>query len=125
MRRRPSCRAEAGFTVLEVTVALVIVTVLVTAALGGIRAHQVTAVRSFDRLAASRAAASRLETLRDPSCPLAAGSTSFAPDMPGATGAQQVTSLEPGLFEVAVVVEHAGANVRARLVTRLARETEP
>jgi hypothetical protein len=102
-----------------------ILTVLLTAAIGGVRAHQVSVAKQWRRLEAAQAASSRLEVLRDETAAVAPGVTSFAPSMAGARGTQVVRVVEPGLLEVTVRVRHPDEDVEVRLATRIAREASP
>lgn len=113
---------ERGATVLEVTITLAVITVLLTAALGGVRAHQVSVARQYRQLEASRAAASRLEEHRLVSTALPIGSRAFEPLMKGATGRETVSEMKPGLYRVAAVVTHEESGARASLTTLVARE---
>jgi prepilin-type N-terminal cleavage/methylation domain-containing protein len=116
---------QRGITLLEIVVALAVVVVLVGAAMGGVRAHAAAVGRSWTRLEASRAAASRLEEVRsDPRRP-APGTTPFEPRMEGATGLQRVREVASGVQEVEVEVVHAGDGVRVALTTWIAREGPP
>ena len=104
-----------GITVVEVIVALAIATILATSAVVGGHGHLAHAKASFDELAASRQAASYLESLERPE----AGTVEFAVDpevLPGGEGRLEVRRLEPGLLEVAVTV-HWPPDNRVRLVT--------
>jgi type II secretory pathway pseudopilin PulG len=116
---------ERGLTVLEVTIALGIVTILLTTAFGGVRAHQLSVARAWSELEASRAASNRLEELRVDAGDLTAGTTSFEPPMRGAEGVQRVRIVEPGLLEIETEVHHPSDHVRVRLSTLLAREAMP
>ena len=118
-------RRQRGITLLEVVIALGVGVVLVGAAMSGIRAHGVAVGRSWSRLEASRAAASRLEEVRgDPRAP-APGVTPFTPHMDGATGRQRVREVAAGVHEVEVEVAHATDGVRVALTTWIARRNAP
>ena len=116
---------QRGTTVLEVVIALSVVTILVTAALGGQLAQQQAVAHAYSELEASRAASSRLDTLSANEAPLKTGSSPFEPAMRGAVGTQRVRRIEPGLFDVEVEVVHPDDHVRAVLTTRIAREPQP
>jgi hypothetical protein len=113
---------ERGATVLEVVVALGVLTVIVGASAAGIQAHRLGVSRAWSRLEASRAAASRLEALRADGAPLTAGDSEFTPAMEGARGSQRVRETSPGLHEVAVEVRHESDGVRVVLTTWVVRE---
>jgi len=116
---------QRGATVLEVVIAMSVVIVLLTAALGGEQAQQRAIARSYAGLEASRAASSRIETLSVTGSTLRTGTSSFEPAMAGALGTQRVRMLEPGLYELQVEVVHPDDDVRAVLTTRIARELVP
>lgn len=116
---------QRGATVLEVVIALSVVIVLLTAALGGERAQQRAIAQAYSNLEASRAASSRIEVLASVDASLTTGSSAFAPAMEGAIGTQRVRLVEPGLYEIEVEVVHPDDDVRAVLTTRLAREVVP
>jgi hypothetical protein len=113
---------ERGVTVLEVTITLAVITVLLTAALGGIRAHQISVALEYQRLETSRAASSRLEELRSETVDLQPGARAFTPLLRGGTGTETIREIEPGLYEVEAVVVHDDTGVRASLTTLVARE---
>ena len=114
-----------GFTVIEVMIALSIVTVLLTAALGGVRAHQIAVAREWSRLEASRAASSRLEVLGGTTHELRSGEAPFETTMKGARGTERIRLLEPGLYEVRVEVRHPADGVNVVLTTLVAKEVAP
>jgi hypothetical protein len=116
---------ERGVTLLELVIALGVVVVLGGAATTGVQAHRVAVARAWSRLEASRAASSRLESIRGEVVPLEAGTTPFAPSMRGAEGRQRVREVAPGLHEVAVEVRHPDDGVHVTLTTLVAREARP
>jgi len=109
---------ERGFTMMEVMCALGVMTILVTSILVGERAQLRAVTQSFDELAASRAASSRLEQLSAAPASLLTGESAFDVALPGCAGTQHITLREPGLFEVRVVV--GGAGRRCELTTLIA-----
>lgn len=111
---------EKGISVLELVIALAVITVIVTSVMVGERAQLAGVTRSFDRLAASRAAAARLEELAD--APLEPGRTTFDVGVPGCLGSQTVREVTPGLFEVRVRVERDNGGGATSLTTLMARE---
>jgi hypothetical protein len=114
-------RNTRGFTVIEAVVALAVLTLVATSVLVGEGAQLRGVARSFDELAASRAAAARLEELAVADPPLVPGESTFPVDLPGCRGVQIVRRIEPGLYEVTARVEHDGRR-HVELVTRLARK---
>lgn len=110
-----------GHTVMEVVVSLAILTILIGAALGGEEAHRQTIAMSFDRLDAGLAASSHLERLREGGV-LVPGRRLVALDTPGAEVTEGVREIEPGLYEVQVVVFGPSSERLAELTTRIARE---
>lgn len=120
-----SVHSQRGFSVAEVAIALSVITVLLTAALGGVRAHQVTVALEMRTFEASCAASNQLEMLRAGRGDLTPGTRSFTPSMKGGVGTQTVEEIDSGLVSVEVVVEHASAGVRVDLHTLIARRTEP
>lgn len=113
-------RGEKGLTVLELVVALAVLTVIVTSVMVGERGQLASVTRSFDELAASRAAAARLEDLAD--APLEPGRTTFDVALPDCLGVQTVREVTPGLFEVRVRVERRKGGGGTTLTTLMARE---
>lgn len=111
---------EKGISVLELVIALAVITVIVTSVMVGERSQLAGVTRSFDRLAASRAAAARLEELA--AAPLEPGRTMFDVDLPGHLGLQTVREVTPGLFEVRVRVERENGGGATSLTTLMARE---
>jgi hypothetical protein len=114
---------ERGLTVLEVVVALAVLTIIVTSVMVGERSQLAGVVHSFDELAASRAAAGRLEELAG--APLVVGETTFDVDaqaLPGCVGVQRIREVTPGLFEVSVRIERARAERAVQLTTLMVRE---
>ena len=111
---------ERGLTVLELVIALAVVTVIVTSVMVGERSQLAGVTRSFDELAASRAAATRLEELAE--APLAPGQTTFDVSVPGCLGLQTVRELTPGLYEVTVRVERDNGRGATSFTTLMARE---
>lgn len=114
-------RNARGFTVIEAVVALAVLTLVATSVLVGEGAQLHGVARSFDELAASRAAAARLEELAATDAPLAPGVSAFPVEVPGCRGVQTVRRIEPGLFEVTARVER-DERMHVELVTRLARK---
>jgi hypothetical protein len=111
---------EKGLTVLELVVALAVITVIVTSVMVGERSQLAGVTRSFDRLAASRAAATRLEELAD--ARLEPGQTMFDVNVPGCLGLQTVREVTPGLFEVHVRIEREKGGGATSLTTLMVRE---
>lgn len=111
---------EKGITILELVVSLAVLTVIVTSVMVGERGQLAGVARSFDELAASRAAAARLEELAD--VPLEPGQTTFEVSVPGCLGLQTVREVTPGLFEVHVRVERDRGRGATILTTLMARE---
>ena len=109
-----------GHTVIEAVIALAVITIVASAVLVGEGAQLRGVKQSFDELAASRAAAGRLDELSLPGAKLATGETLFPVDLPGAHGVQRVRRLEEGLFEVTVVVH--GAQGKFELTSLIAEE---
>jgi len=102
---------------MEVVCAMAVLTIAVTAVWVGEEAQLRAVGRSYDELAASRAAAAHLEALAAAPEPLTEGAFDVA--MPGCAGARTVRAVEPGLFEVTAVVRR-GDRELARLTTLLA-----
>jgi hypothetical protein len=111
---------DKGLTVLELVIALAVLTVIVTSVMVGERSQLAGVTRSFDELAASRAAAARLEELAE--APLAPGRTTFDVALPGCLGLQTVRELTPGLYEVSVRIERAKGGGATSFTTLMARE---
>ena len=111
---------EKGLTVLELVIALAVLTVIVTSVMVGERGQLAGVTRSFDELAASRAAAARLEELA--TSPLAPGQTMFDVALPGCLGLQTVREVTPGLFEVHIRVEREKGRGATNLMTLMVRE---
>ena len=111
---------ERGLTVLELVISLAVLTVIVTSVMVGERGQLSGVTRSFDELAASRAAATRLEELADE--PLEPGQTTFDVSVPGCLGLQTVREVTPGLFEVHVRVERDKGRGATSLTTLMVRE---
>jgi len=105
---------------MEVVVAMAVITILVTGVLVGEGAQLRAVKQSYDELAASRAAAGRLEELTAPGRPLREGSAEFDPGIPGHYGFQGVRRVTPGLWEVRVAVGR-GERDEVRLTTLVAR----
>jgi hypothetical protein len=112
--------AERGHTLLETIIASAVIVVLVSAGWIGGRSHLREIARSFDELAASKAASSRLEELRADPSRLEVGERPFETDRPGAAGTERVIRREPGLYEVRVRVTVGDGS--AELTTLLVRE---
>jgi hypothetical protein len=96
--------------------------ILASAGLVGGRAHLAGIGRSFDRLAASKAASSRLEELSAPGADLVEGERAFDPGVPGHRGRVRIASRAPGLFEIRATVASEDGTRRVELVTLVARE---
>lgn len=112
-------RSERGSIVAESVIALGVVTILVTAAMGGVVAHARAGVLSRDALRVRAAASSRLETA--PQRALAPGLRRFDPEPVGLAGEEEVREVSPGLLEVTVRVR-AASGVAAEMATRVATE---
>jgi len=110
---------ERGLTILELVIALAVITVIVTSVMVGERSQLAGVTRSFDELAASRAAATRLEELAE--APLTPGRTTFDLALPGCLGLQTVRELTPGLYEVSVRIERAKGGGATSLTTLMVR----
>lgn len=108
-----------GFTVLEVVVALAVLTIVATSVMVGERGQLRQVGHSFDELMASRIAAGRLEVLA--TARLVPGETVFDVEEPGLEGVQRIRELTPGLFEVRVSVQRPGGR-EFRLTTLMTRE---
>ena len=103
--------------VTECMVALAVVTVLVSAAMGALVAQGRGGLLAKDALRARLAATSRLETA--PSRAPAPGRHAFDPGVPGLSGEEEVREVVPGLLEVAVRVR-AASGARAEFTGRVA-----
>jgi hypothetical protein len=103
--------------VTECMIALAVVTVLVTTAMGTLGAQGRGTVLAQDALRVRLAATSRLETA--PSRPLAPGRRAFDAGSPGLSGEEEVREVAPGLLEVAVRVR-AASGARAEFTGRVA-----
>jgi prepilin-type N-terminal cleavage/methylation domain-containing protein len=120
-RAIPRCGARRrGFTVLETVVGLAIATIVMTSALDGGRLPAIAATKSLDRLQATRAAISALETLDRSS--LADGQHRFDPKLPGTTGHLVIRQVAALLFDVTATVRMKDG-VAITENTRLVRET--
>ncbi|MHC4819775.1 MAG: hypothetical protein ACYTF8_17145 [Planctomycetota bacterium] len=111
---------EKGLTVLELVIALAVLTVIVTSVMVGERGQLAGVTRSFDELAASRAAAARIEELAAAS--LEPGQTMFDVSVPGCLGLQTIREVTPGLFEVHIRVERDKGRGATSLMTLMVRE---
>ena len=111
---------QRGLTVLEVVVGLAVLTIVATSVMVGENQQLRGVARSFDELAISRAAAGRLEELRN--MPLEPGETHFEVVAAGCVGVQRVRPLGPGLFEVTVRIEHERRGRPYKLTTLMVRE---
>ncbi len=114
-----------GFTVVELMVALSIITIVLTAALGGEEAQRRTIASAYGGLEAHLAASSRLERLQRPDAWLQLGRHDVDLGLPGHRGRETVTPIAPGLFDVTVIVTSQRGETLARLTTRIAREVTP
>jgi prepilin-type N-terminal cleavage/methylation domain-containing protein len=103
-----------GYTLMEVVVAMAVLSLVATGVFVGEEGNLRQVARSFEELELSRAAAARLERMGAPE----PGTRSFVPDVRGAGGTETVRLVEPGLYEVAVEVRRGGHAVR--LVTLVA-----
>jgi len=112
-------RRERGLTLIESTIASAIMLILASAGYVGGRAHLEEIGRSHDVLAASKAAASRLEAIAADPSRLEVGERPVD-GVPHAT--EIVTRREPGLLEVTVRVTDGKRRVLANLTTLIARE---
>ncbi len=112
-------RRDGGLTLIEATIASAMLVVLASAGYVGGRAHLEEIGRSYDALAASKAAASRLETLAADPSGLEVGERSVE----GLAHATEIVARrEPGLYEVTVRVTDGKRRVLATLTTLIARE---
>lgn len=115
---------ERGFTFMELCCAMAVFIVIATGAVVGGRVHFALLAQSFDRTAAERQAASRLEQLGS-TATLAEGESEFeaaTPALPSARGTQTVRALEPGLYEVTVRVQWQKDVKPVEVTTLMARE---
>ena len=121
----PARHRQRGFSVAEVAIAFSVITILLTAALGGVRAHQVNVAREMVAFEASCAASNRIELLRAGRADLALGPRTFEPSMKGAVGHEVLEAIEPGLVRVRVTVRVPAADVHVSLESLVARRTTP
>jgi hypothetical protein len=98
---------ERGHTFMGLMIAMAVLTIIGGAAVTGGNAHLKTIGRAFDEHRLAEAAAARLEALAADDAVLVAGERSF-PAGAGMTGAERVTEVRPGLFEVRVTVAKDG-----------------
>lgn len=105
-----------GYTLMEVVVAMAVLTLVATGVFVGEEGSLRQVARSFEELELSRAAAARLERMGAPE----PGERAFVCDVRGAGGRETVRLLEPGLYEVMVEVRRGDHVVR--LVTLVAAE---
>lgn len=106
-------------------IALSIITIVLTAVLGGEDAQRQTIAKALDDLQAQLAATSRLEVLQDVKHELKLGAHDIDLGLPGLRGRETVTQLADGLYEVRVEVTTQRGERRADLTTRFAREVTP
>jgi prepilin-type N-terminal cleavage/methylation domain-containing protein len=105
-----------GYTLMEVVVAMAVLSLVATGVFVGEEGQLRQVARSFDELELSRAAAARLEKMGAPE----PGERAFEVEGRGAGGRETVRLLEPFLYEVTVEVRR-GSHV-VRLVTVVATE---
>lgn len=118
---------ERGFSLVEVGVAVVLVTIIAAVAFGGDTRQLQHIAQSFAETKASRLASSRMETLRADSQAPGLGATEFAFDQRATdglrdiVGSQSVKRIASGLFEIEVEVSWLATGTaqrrRVRLVT--------
>lgn len=126
---------ERGLTLIEVTTAISLATIMAGAAIVATGEHFRFIAGSFEEAAAARAAAARLEALAAGAAPLAPGDRAFAlasetaGALPGVRGEERVRARGPRLFsvEVAIVwpVPAEGRERRVALETLVAAEDAP
>ncbi len=107
---------------MEVVCALAVLTIISTSVLVGERRQLNGVKRSFDELAASRAAAAHLESLAGPDLVLLTGRRPIPAELAGCRAFEDVRRVSPGLYEVTVTVLR-GETELARVTTRIATES--
>ena len=110
-----------GYTLIEVVCAMAVLTIVSTAVLTGERGQLAGVRQSVDDLAASRAAAARLEEYHASDPLLITGRRVFPVGLAGCRGIEEVRRVTSGLFEVTVTVRRGDADL-ARLTTLVATE---
>jgi hypothetical protein len=115
-------RGNKGHTIIETVIASSMFVILASAGFVGGAAHFREIGRSFDDLAGTKAAASRLEALAADAAMLIEGEHTFDVGRPGMIGLERVTAREPGLYEVLVRVTTEDGRVSGELTTLIARE---
>lgn len=111
---------ERGHTLMQVVIAISMLTILSGAALSGGNSHFTTIGRAYDELRASEAAADRLEAIAADDAAPTIGERGFEAG-PGMEGTETIAEVRPGLYEVRVRVTKPGARP-AILTTLVARE---
>ncbi len=112
-------RRDSGLSLIESVIASTVFLILASAGFVSGRAHLEDIGRSYDELAASKAAASRLEAIAaDPATPI----VGERPVAGLAHATETVTRREPGLYEIAVRVTSEEGRLLAELTTLVARE---
>ena len=106
-------------------IALSVITIVLTAVLGGEDAQRQAIATAFEDLQAHMAASSRLEVLHDDASVLQLGAHDVELGLPGLRGRETVRKLAEGLYEVRVVVKTDRGIRRADLTTCVVREAAP
>jgi hypothetical protein len=117
-------RRERGITVMEVMTSLAVVTILLTAALGGEDAQQRTIADAFDRLEAELALSSRLDAMRAGFVVIEPGRRPVDVGRAG-MATERVRKLADGLYDVRLALHDARTGVRVELATQIARGEQP